>query len=609
MNTKDIAGKLWSLAGKLSNTMKSSDSAYLLLGLIYIKHCSINSSNQDLSTERIYVKPNSPYPSLWNHLKSNSEHVDLITIIYDALYAIEQQTRNSSGPAFKNHNFFNFDRSSLSLLIESIDNISFSGPNNSPGSFYDNIIAIFLKTGEGIRSDTSNDFARLLVELLEPDNGKLYDLHCGSGQVLVDCKKYLDRQKGKIENLQFFGQDSDSSLVRLAKMNLAVRGIKFNIEAGSIYTKDFNPDLKADFIFSNLTIINKRVRNKAGVSQTESKRNADFSEIEFVIEKLSPSGTAAIVFTNNFFDTNFSWKSRIKKDLVDNNLLDCVITLPTSTNLLAGENIYIITKNKSHRLKHRNREKEILFIDAGKLTKRGFGLKELTAEHIALIAATYHKWRNINGDYFDIQGYCFSVATDKIKQKNYALKPENYFSKNFYKTFVLTLLTAIVLLPLLYFFILKPNFFVSKTEVASRTVIQTEDTIKVVASANSTIRKAQVENKKETKKDTPIIVKENLRTEEESIKSETLPIEEQKEEKLENKKQNTSSYKVISKAYFYNEPDANTQREAYIIHWNNSYAKIEALEERNGFIYVVFKNHLNQVSKGWLRKRDLRKVN
>jgi len=273
--------------------------------------------------------------------------------------------------------------------------------------------------------------------MLEPYEGRVYDGCCGSGGMFVQSEKFVKELRGNIKNLSIYGQESNPTTLRLAKMNLAIRGIDAKIELGDTFMDDKHKDLKADFILANPPFnisdwsgeqLREDARWKYGVPPTG---NANYAWLQHFISKLSNSGTAGIVLANGSMNSNTGTEGEIRKNMIDVGLIDCMVSLPAQLfyNTMIPACLWFLAKNKTNG-KYRSRANEILFIDARKLgvmiNRRN---KELTDKDLKKIADTYHNWRASTGSappYKDIDGFCKSATIDEVKTNNYVLMPGRY---------------------------------------------------------------------------------------------------------------------------------------------------------------------------------------
>jgi type I restriction enzyme M protein len=273
-----------------------------------------------------------------------------------------------------------------------------------------------------------------MVEMLEPYKGRMYDGCCGSGGMFVQSEKFIEQHGGRLGDISIYGQESNPTTLRLAKMNLAIRGIDAKIELGDTFLNDRHKDLKADYIMANPPFnisdwsgeqLREDIRWKYGVPPTG---NANYAWLQHFAYKLSPNGTAGVVLANGSMNSNTGSEGEIRKSMIEAGLIDCMVALPAQLfyNTMIPACIWFLARNKTNG-KFRNRSNEILFIDARKLgvmiNRRN---KELTDADIQKITNTYHNWRNLKGEYADVAGFCKAVTMDEVRNSNYVLSPGRY---------------------------------------------------------------------------------------------------------------------------------------------------------------------------------------
>ena len=270
---------------------------------------------------------------------------------------------------------------------------------------------------------TPASIVKLLVEMIEPFNGRVYDGCCGSGGMFVQSEKFVRNHQGSIKDLSIFGQESNPTTLRLARMNLAIRGIDAKLELGDSFLNDRHPDLKADFILANPPFnvsdwsgeqLRDDIRWKYGVPPVG---NANYAWLQLFANKLSPTCIAGIVLANGSMNSNSGGEGEIRKNMIEDGLVDCMVALPSQLfyNTMIPACLWFLARDRTNH-KFRNRSNEILFIDARKLgmmiNRRN---KEFTDEDIAKIAGTYHAWRGEGGIYEDQPGFCKAATLDLVR--------------------------------------------------------------------------------------------------------------------------------------------------------------------------------------------------
>jgi type I restriction enzyme M protein len=345
--------------------------------------------------------------------------------------------------------------SKLASLIDTINNIDTAAnecdmsEEDLVGRVYEYFLGKFAASeGKGGGEFyTPKSIVSLIAEMIEPYKGKIYDPCCGSGGMFVQSLKFIDSHKGNKKDISIYGQEYTNTTYKLAKMNLAVRGISANLGevAGDSFFKDQHPDLKADFILANPPFNQKQWRGEnelvddprwAGFDVPPTG-NANYAWIMHMISKLSENGTAGFVLANGSMSTNTSGEGEIRKKIIEQDLVDCMIALPGQLFYTTQIPVclWFISKNKKavdasgDFAKRRNRQGETLFIDAremGSMVSRV--TKELTNDDIAHISCTYHAWRgeDKDGAYEDVAGYCKSASLDDIRANDYSLTPGRY---------------------------------------------------------------------------------------------------------------------------------------------------------------------------------------
>jgi type I restriction enzyme M protein len=452
----EIENTLWAAADKLRSNMDAAEYKHVVLGLIFLKYISdafaelhqklqegqgefegadAEDPDEYLAYNVFYV----PEKARWTYLRDNAKQPEIGILIDQAMDNIEKGNNSLRGVLPKNYGDPDLDKQRLGELIDLISKIGFGGGYEGKdilGQVYEYFLGMFADAEgkNGGQFYTPQSIVKLLVQMLEPFKGRIYDGCCGSGGMFVQSEKFIESHQGKIGDLSIYGQESNPTTVKLAKMNLAIRGIDANIQFGDTFSNDLHPDLKADYILANPPF---NISDWKGEQLRDDKRwkygippigNANYAWLQHFIHKLSPGGTAGIVLANGSMNSNTTSEGEIRKNIIEAQLVDCMITLPANLfyNTTIAASLWFLAKNKTNG-KFRNRANEILFIDARKLgvmiNRRNRLLKQ---EDIDLISDTYHKWRNLDGAYEDISGFCKSAKMEEVIQNNYVLMPGRY---------------------------------------------------------------------------------------------------------------------------------------------------------------------------------------
>ena len=451
--------ELFKTADKLRGNMEPSDYKHVVLGLIFLKYISdaFDEKYQRLMTEDAsaaedrdeYAAANVfwvPKDARWAQLQANAKLPTIGTLIDDAMRAIEKDNESLKGVLPKDYARPALNKIMLGELIDLISKIDLmaDGDHKSKdvlGRVYEYFLGRFAgaEGKGGGEFYTPRSVVRTLVEMLEPYSGRIYDPCCGSGGMFVQSENFVREHGGRIGDIAVYGQESNYVTWRLAKMNLAVRGIDSDIRwnnEGSFH-KDELRDLKADFILANPPFnisdwggerLRDDVRWKYGVPPLG---NANFAWLQHIIHHLGPNGTAGVVLANGSMNSTQSGEDVIRRELVEQDVVDCMVALPSqlfySTPIPAC--LWFLSRNKNPSLGLRDRRGSVLFIDARKMgvlvdRKR----RELSDEDIKRITSTYHAWRGELGsvEYRDQAGYCQSSTLDEIAKHGHVLTPGRY---------------------------------------------------------------------------------------------------------------------------------------------------------------------------------------
>jgi type I restriction enzyme M protein len=450
--------QLWKAADKLRKNIDAAEYKHVVLGLIFLKYISDafeelfaklkaeEAQGADPEDKDEYKAENIffvPQEARWKMLLSKAKQPDIGKFVDDAMDAIEKENVSLKGVLPKVYARQNLDPTSLGELIDLVGNIALGDTKARSADVLGHVFEYFLgefALAEGKKGGqfyTPRSVVELLVEMLEPYQGRVFDPCCGSGGMFVQSEKFVEERKGKINDISIYGQESNQTTWRLCKMNLAIRGIdssqvKWNNEGS--FLNDAHKDLKADYIIANPPfnvsdwggdLLRKDGRWQYGVPPVG---NANYAWIQHFLYHLAPNGQAGFVLAKGSLTTKTSGEGDIRKALVENNLIDCIVNLPAKLflNTQIPASLWFMNRNRTNG-KFRDRSKDILFIDArnlGYLINRR--TKELSQEDIQQIAETYHNWRNPDGKYEDIAGFCASTPINKVAELDYVLTPGRY---------------------------------------------------------------------------------------------------------------------------------------------------------------------------------------
>jgi type I restriction enzyme M protein len=460
--------KLWKTADKLRKNMDAAEYKHIVLGLIFLKYISDafeeiynklkegkdefegadpEDKNEYTAEKVFYVPPSARWPLLQGRAKLPTIGKD----IDDAMDAIEKDNPSLKGVLPKVYAQEKLDKASLGGLVDLISGAALGTKEalskDVLGRVYEYFLGEFaLAEGKkGGQFYTPASVVKLLVQMLEPYVGRVFDPCCGSGGMFVQSEKFVmshsdhyKKSKGKklslnpADNISIYGQESNQTTWRLCKMNLAIRGIdssnvKWNNEGS--FLNDAHKDLKADYIIANPPfndsdwsgeLLQNDARWQYG---TPPAGNANYAWIQHFLYHLAPNGQAGFVLSKGSLTTNTSNEGEIRKALVENDLIDCIVNLPAKLflNTQIPACLWFLSKNKTQR------KGKILFIDARNL---GFLInrrtKEFTDDDTQRITGTYHNWRSSHADYRDIAGFCKEATVEEVKALNYVVTPGRY---------------------------------------------------------------------------------------------------------------------------------------------------------------------------------------
>jgi type I restriction enzyme M protein len=453
--------KLWLTADKLRNNMDAAEYKHVVLGLIFLKYISdafeemraklvagkgeykgANPEDQDeYKAENVFWVPPT---ARWSFLQNSAKQPTIGKVVDDAMVALERDNPRLKGVLPKEYARPGLDKHRLGELIDLIGTIGMIDKENRSKDILGRVYEYFLSrfaSAEGKNGGqfyTPNCVVRLLVEMLAPYKGRVYDPCCGSGGMFVQSEKFVEAEGGRFNDISIYGQESNATTRRLAIMNLAIRGIEadFGPEQADTFRRDLHKDLKADFVLANPPFndsdwhrADDDVRWKYGVPP---KGNANFAWIQHFIHHLAPDGMAGFVMANGSMSSNQSGEGDIRRAIIEADLVDCMVSLPGqlfySTQIPVC--LWFLAKNKNDGKKY-DRRRKTLFIDArkkGTLIDRVH--RELTDDDIEEIVYTYHRWCGPvvmdRDDYLDAPGFCKSATTDEIAAHGFVLTPGRY---------------------------------------------------------------------------------------------------------------------------------------------------------------------------------------
>ncbi len=453
----NLASTLFQAADKLRKNIDAAEYKHIALGLLFLKYISdsFEARYEQLKNEE-YADPEDPDEYLsenvfwipanarWANLRSQAKQPTIGEILDEAMGAIERENRTLKGILPKVFARPNISSSTLGELIDLFSDIAFGGDaaksKDVLGEVYEYFLGQFaLDEGKkGGQFYTPASIVNLLVEMIEPYKGRVFDPCCGSGGMFVSSEKFIKEHQGNVDNISIYGQESNQTTYRLCRMNLAIRNIdgsqvKWNNEGS--FLNDAHPDLKADFILANPPFNDSDWSGKQLQGDARWKYgmppvgNANFAWVQHFIHHLSPKGVAGFVLSKGSLTSRSSNEDVIRKNIIEAGIVDCIVNLPTKLflNTQIPACLWFISNKRHGYNGDRRRGGEILFIDAnelGRLVSRK--TREFSYEDIAKVADTYHGWRKEGGKYEDVPGFCASVDVERVKELDYILSPGRY---------------------------------------------------------------------------------------------------------------------------------------------------------------------------------------
>ena len=466
--TTGYEAELWQMADTLRGSMDAAEYKHVVLGLIFLKyisdafeerHARLESEKKqgadpedpdEYRAENIFWVPPE---ARWTHLKAKAKQPTNGQLIDDAMAGIERDNPALNNVLPKDYARPALDKQRLGQLIDLISNIKIGDEEARSKDVLGRVYEYFLSQFASAEGKKGGEFytprcvVKLLVEMLVPYRGRVYDPCCGSSGMFVQSVEFIRAHatgngnggkapKGAKADISIYGQESNYTTWRLAKMNLAIRGIDGQIAHGDTFHNDRHPDLKADFILANPPF---NVSDWGGERLTDDKRwqygtppkgNANFAWVQHIVHHLAPGGTAGFVLANGSMSSGQSGEGQIRKNLIEADRVDCMVALPGqlfySTQIPAC--LWFLARDRRNS-KFRNRRGEVLFIDTRKLGRMVDRThRELTDEDIARIADTYHTWRGEDGtgEYADTPGFCKSATLEEVRKHGHMLTPGRY---------------------------------------------------------------------------------------------------------------------------------------------------------------------------------------
>jgi type I restriction enzyme M protein len=480
-SSREFEATLWAAADKLRGTLDAAEYKHVVLGLIFLKYISDSFEERRAELDRLsrdkeselYVKDETqrehlledkdeysavnvfwvPAKARWSELQNNAKKANIAQTIDSAMDAIERANPRLRGVLPADYARRNVAAEKLGELIDLVGSIPLGDKKSKAKDVLGNVYEYFLGRFAAAEGKLGGEFftatcvVRLLVRMLEPYKGRVFDPCCGSAGMFVQSEKFVEEHQGRIGDISIFGQESNPTTWKLAQMNLAIRGIEAHLGQtwADAFLADQHKDLKADFILANPPF---NVSDWSGHLLRDDQRwqygipplgNANYAWIQQFLYHLAPSGTAGFVMANGSLSSNQSGEGEIRKNIIEADLVDCIVALPGQLFYTTQIPVclWFLTRNKGERKPRnglpgfRDRRGQTLFIDARKM---GVLISRVQRElreddevdEIGQIADTYHRWRNQGGKYVDKPGFCKSATLEEIRKHNWVLTPGRY---------------------------------------------------------------------------------------------------------------------------------------------------------------------------------------
>ena len=452
--------QMWAAADKLRGHMDASEYKHVVLGLIFLKYISdafqAKYKQLEATKDTEYTDPEDrdeysaanifwvPKEARWVKLQTSAKQPTIGKLVDDAMVAIEKENPTLKGVLPKDYARPALDKYRLGELIDIVSKIGLGDDEARSKDILGRVYEYFLGRFAAAEGKGGGEFytpqcvVKLLVRMIEPYKGRVFDPCCGSGGMFVQSERFVEERGGRLGDIAIYGQESNSTTWRMAMMNLAIRGLDANFgrQHADSFHNDLHKDLRADFILANPPFnmsdwggerLREDARWKYGIPPVN---NANYAWIQHFIHHLSPTGVAGFVMANGSMSTNTTSEGEIRKNIIEADLVDCMIALPGQLFYTTQIPVclWFVARNKKNG-KFRNRLGHTLFIDArklGALVDRTH--KDFSEEEIGKVATTYHAWRGEKdaGEYRDVPGFCKSASTGEIKEHDYVLTPGRY---------------------------------------------------------------------------------------------------------------------------------------------------------------------------------------
>lgn len=465
--SKTLEQTLWEAADKLRGNQEPSEYKHVVLGLVFLKYISdrfeerratlgAELAAEGIKPERLpdFLEDRDEYTShnvfwvpelaRWGYIQSVAKQPEIGQHLDQAMDLIEKENPTLRGVLPRNYGRDGLDKRRLGELVDLIGSIGFTetddhGADDVLGRVYEYFLGQFAgkETGKDAGAFyTPRSVVKTLVEMLEPFQGRVYDPAAGSGGMFVQSAEFVKAHGGKRTDISVYGQEFTDTTWKLAKMNLALRGIEADMgpRSADSFTDDLHPDLRADFVIANppFNVSDwwdaKLADDPRWQYGTPPQGNANFAWVQHFIHHLSPRGAAGFVLANGSLSSKSGGEGEIRRKLVEDDLVDCIVAMPDKLFFNTGipVSLWFVSKAR-HGNGHRERRGEVLFIDARRLgTMESRRLRVLTDDDIAKIADTYHAWRNHDGGYEDVPGFAKAASLEEITKHDFVLTPGRY---------------------------------------------------------------------------------------------------------------------------------------------------------------------------------------